>query len=396
MSGFQLSFDDLEKAKIVKDEPVRYAFIDEFGSYGFDFLKENTSKYFILCAIIVKHSQIAILEGEIERIRKLYFSNSELKSSNIGSHDKRRLSIITEILRLDFKAVLLIADKEDFYKSALTNYKQVFYKYLHKLLYSNLYSVYPKLKIYADELGDEEFRNGFKLYVQNHRPTYNIFNEYDFDFVDSKNSNLVQLADIFVGSIARCLNYSDAPNYLEILKGKIQHIEYFPNRHTPNIQNREGAKKFDEKIYALACSLANEYIEKYIDSDDTDTRLRVGFLKLLLFEVQNGDPFRYVTSYSILATLNEYVNFRVSRDHLYRKIVAPLRDDKIIIASSSQGYKIPVSTDDIYTYLNQTNTIVSPMMHRIELCRNLIKLKTDGELDILDTEPFLKYKKYFD
>ncbi len=396
MANYQLSFEDLEKEKLIRNEPTRYAFVDEFGGFGFDFSKANTSKYFILCSVIVKAEQLSALENAIDNLRKKYFSNSEMKSSNIGSDDKRRMVLITEILKLDFKIIALVADKEDFYNSAITNYKQVFYKYMHKLLYNNLYSVYPKLKIYADELGDEDFRNGFKKYVSNNRPTYNIFNEYDFDFIDSTSSNLVQLADIIVGSIARKLNDDNAPNYIEILKGKISHIEYFPNKLVPRIENSERAKQFDEKIYSLACSLVNDYIDKNVNSDDTDVRLRVGFLKILLFEVQNGNPFLYVTSYSILNALNEYVDFKVSRDHLYRKIVAPLRDERIIIASSSQGYKIPVSSEDIYTYLNQTNTIVSPMLHRIEICRDLIKSKTDNELDILDVEPYLKYKKYFD
>ncbi len=396
MKNYQLSFEDIEKEKIIRNEPTRYAFIDEFGSFGFDFSKENTSKYFILCAVIVKANQLSSIENSIDILRKRFFSNSEMKSSNIGSDDRRRMVLITEILKLDFRIVALIADKEEFYKSALTNYKQIFYKYMHKLLYNNLYSVYPKLKIYADELGDEDFKNGFKKYVNNNRPIYNIFNEYDFDFVDSKNSNIVQLADIIVGSLARKLTDDNAPNYLEILKGKIAHIEYFPNKLIPHFEDNERARQFDEKIYSLACSLISDYIDKNVTSDDTDIRLRVGFLKLLLFEVQNGNPFLYVTSYTILNNLNEYVNFKVSRDHLYRKIVAPLRDEKIIIASSSQGYKIPVNSEDIYTYLNQTNTIVSPMLHRIEICRDLIKAKTDNELDILDVDPYLKYKKYFD
>lgn len=396
MANYQLSFEDLEKEKQIRNEPTRYAFVDEFGGFGFDFSKANTSKYFILCSVIVKAEQLSTLENAIDILRKKYFSNSEMKSSNIGSDDKRRMVLITEILKLDFRIIALVADKEDFYNSAITNYKQVFYKYMHKLLYNNLYLPYPKLKIYADELGDEDFKNGFKKYISNNRPTYNIFNEYDFDFVDSTNSNLVQLADIIVGSIARKLNDYNAPNYIEILKGKISHIEYFPNKLVPHIENSERAKQFDEKIYSLACSLVNDYIEKNVTSDDMDVRLRVGFLKILLFEVQNGNPFLYVTSYSILNALNEYVDIKVSRDHLYRKIVAPLRDERIIIASSSQGYKIPVSSEDIYTYLNQTNTIVSPMLHRIEICRDLIKSKTDNELDILDVEPYLKYKKYFD
>ena len=40
--------------------------------------------------------------------------------------------------------------------------------------------------------------------------------------------------------------------------------------------------------------------------------------------------------------------------------------------------------------------IVSPMLHRVEICRNLIKQQTNNALDVLDDPAFLKYKNYFD
>ncbi len=129
---------------------------------------------------------------------------------------------------------------------------------MHRLLYNNLYSVYPKLKIYADELGNEEFKVGFKKYVQQMRPKDNLFNEYDFDFTNSKDSNLVQLADIVVGSFARSLIEPNAPKFDEILSGKLLHIEHFPNKNLPHITTKEGLEKFNQNIYSLSVSLANE------------------------------------------------------------------------------------------------------------------------------------------
>ena len=94
--------------------------------------------------------------------------------------------------------------------------------------------------------------------------------------------------------------------------------------------------------------------------------------------------------------LEEYADTRIRLNYLYRRIIAPLRDAGVILASSSQGYKIPVSVEDITTYINQTHTVVSPMLHRIGICRNLIKQQTNNDLDVLDDPAFLKYKNYFD
>ena len=86
---------------------------------------------------------------------------------------------------------------------------------------------------------------------------------------------------------------------------------------------------------------------------------------------------------------------KITRDYLYRRIVAPLRDADVLIASCAHGYKIPTCVNDIQTYINQTNSIVGPMLCRIEKCRTLIKKQTDGSLDILDDPALIKFKRYF-
>ena len=54
----QLSFDDAIRIDQLSQEPNRIAYIDESGNFGFDFDKQGTSKFFILCAVIVKDTDI--------------------------------------------------------------------------------------------------------------------------------------------------------------------------------------------------------------------------------------------------------------------------------------------------------------------------------------------------
>ena len=44
----------------------------------------------------------------------------------------------------------------------------------------------PELKIIEDETGTTEFQESFKKYVSERRPQFNLLNEYDFDYCDSK------------------------------------------------------------------------------------------------------------------------------------------------------------------------------------------------------------------
>lgn len=101
-------------------------------------------------------------------------------------------------------------------------------------LYEILYHVYPSLKIIEDETGSSEFQESFKKYVTTRRPQYNLLNEYDFDYCNSRDELLVQLADFIGGSINRSLIDANAPDYIEMLKGKILLLDEFPNKKEPS------------------------------------------------------------------------------------------------------------------------------------------------------------------
>lgn len=80
---YQLSFEDIEKQQIVQSQPNRTAYIDECGSFGFDFASEGASKYYILCAVIVEDKNSQKLHDAINSIKKSNgFALTERKSVN--------------------------------------------------------------------------------------------------------------------------------------------------------------------------------------------------------------------------------------------------------------------------------------------------------------------------
>lgn len=399
MSYYQLSMEDIENQKILQAVSDRTAYIDEYGSFGFDFSSTGASKYYILCAVIVENKDIDKLHSAVAEVKKNNgFDKAELKSSKIGNDYKRRNRILSQLLMINFRVILFIADKQAFIQgSPLTEYKKSFIKFLHQRLYNLLYHVYPKLKIIEDEIGTTEFQASFRKYVQNNRPQMNLLNEYDFDYVDSKDELLVQLADMVGGSIGHSLTDNSAPDYLEMLKGKIIAREDFPNKMEPYWGTTNPSDyKYNKDVFTLAVKCASDFITKHENENTDERRAQVAFLQYLLFQVKNVSPTHYISSNQLVAVIREYLNHRITKNFLFRRVIAPLRDDGIIIASCSHGYKIPISVKDITTYLNQTHTIVSPMLHRVEVCRNLVLENTYGNFDILDDPAFIRYKKYFD
>lgn len=392
----QISFEDLELQKIADSQPERTAYIDESGGFGFDFSKPRTSKYYILCAVVVENEDLPKLHQEFEAIKKDNgLANTELKSSAIRDLGRRN-RIMNQILPLSFHIVLLIADKERFKRGTpLTDYEPVFLKNMGQHLYNLLYRAYPKCSIFQDEKGYPEFRESFKLYVERNRPQPNLFNTYDFDFINSKDEILVQLADFIGGSITKSLEDSDCTNYREMLRTKITAHEIFPNSYTPywGKLNPED-KKYNEAVYNLAVKSVDAFISKFGDDKSDDRQMQVAVLEYLLYYVLQIDAARFVYSDELVEHLRDIRGFKITKNNLFRRVIARIRDEDVILASSGKGYKIPISVDDLMAYLNQTTTTTGPMMERMGKCRNLIKQGTD--LDLFDDPAFLKYKKYFD
>jgi hypothetical protein len=393
----QFTFEGKSYKENIGQLPERTAYIDESGGFGFDFSKSGTLAHYVVCAIVVHNSEIYALEEKVLELRKTFFSGSEMKSSSIGSNHSRRGKILTELGKLQFSIIVLIADKEAIDKdSALALFKRSFIKYLHECLYETMYCFYPKLSIVEDEHGSSEFQAGYKEYVKNHLPPKDLFNDYDFKFVNSKANDIVQIADIIAGSINKYYEDPLSPNVLRMFQDKIagKRID-FPRTYEQFYRVRKEPSGFDKQVYLTATKCASDYIEDNKKKDDEDIRLRVIFLKLLLFRIQNIGAV-FIHSQDLVENLNELSIKDITRSYLYRKIIAPLRDEGVLIASGPHGYKIPTSVKDISTYLNQTISVVGPMLSRIEKCRELLKATTDGDFDILNDSTLLGYKNYFD
>jgi hypothetical protein len=210
----------------------------------------------------------------------------------------------------------------------------------------------------------------------------------------------VFLADIISGTIYQAYAYEKdgtIPKYIDILKSKLSIID-FPRKYDNYFTNSEQKSSdiFNPQIADLSFLRATDFINRYSRSDDQEVKNQVQFLNYLLFEIKHISLANYVSTPQIIEALGFQTGKRLSRQYIYRKIIAPLRDKGVIIASCSHGYKIPVCEKEIYDYLKQSSIVITPMLSRMGECRDSILNKTNGKLDILDTPEYTKLKKYFD
>lgn len=119
-------------------------------------------------------------------------------------------------------------------------------------------------------------------------------------------------------------------------------------------------------------------------------------LKYLCSRFLNYDTRKYIPTKELINNLKYRTGKAVSMQYFRTHIIAKLRDEGVIIASSPKGYKIPSGEGELYDFINHGTTIIMPMLARLKKCRDNIKLGTDGRLDLFDNPEYKTLKQFFD
>ena len=167
-----------------------------------------------------------------------------------------------------------------------------------------------------------------------------------------------------------------------------------------NIVHREFRRAF-EKITVVADEIGNsdymqsfcEYVSKRQDMPDLFGDANFSF------ENSNGNVGIQVADLisGTLSYVFDNTELRNMKDQAFRmRIIGKLRDKGVIIASSQKGYKIPSKQAELYDFINHDAKIVIPMLARLKKCRDLVKLGTVNELDLLDHPEYRQLQAFFD
>lgn len=195
-------------------------FIDDSGDPGFK--AGVSSSTFVLAAALFVDTEIAtILNKEISDYRK-----------SLGWKEKHEFKFrkASKVIKLRF---LEIVNKYPFEIYAVyinkANYPNVFKFSDDEKLYNwttkELLSIMPLdgAKVKADGKYGRKYKQHVKTYIRQELNTPEQKKIEDFDIMDSVRDNLIQLADIVVGSINRSFqtDKTDSDEYIRIIRKKI-------------------------------------------------------------------------------------------------------------------------------------------------------------------------------
>ena len=381
-----------------------YAFTDEYGAFGWDLNNPTVSTHFIITAIIVKESDLASFTEKAEALRKKHFQTGEIKSSKIGKDHKRRLRVLNDLEDIPFSVFSVCIDKQkclDNMSMKGLQYKKTFYKFMNNIVHRELRRAFEKIVVVADEIGTNEYMQSFCQYVRNHQDLPNLFGDAQFGFESSKSDVRIQIADLISGTLAYVYDThkrsDDVPNYVHVLKNKIIRIELYPKTYENYVlENSAIAEDYDEDITKLCFAQAVKFVEHNANDADPEIKAQVIVLQYLLFRFMNNDTRGYIYTQELKGQLANTELRGISDSTFRMRVIGKLRDKGVILASSQKGYKIPSKQAELYDFINHDAKIVIPMLARLKKCRDLVKLGTVNELDLLDHPEYEQLRAYFD
>lgn len=364
------------------------AFIDESGNADLETSKKDVSKYFIVCAVIIDESQFSMLSADVESLRKKYFQTGEIKSSSVRDKDghKRRVKILESILNLDFKFYAVAVDKDALKRDGGFKYKRSFLKFINGLLYQQLFENFPSISVYADEHGGEEFKKSFRSYIdKNHKP--DLFWESSLSLVSSHDNILVQLADFIVGTLAKVYEGKSTQLLIEayrtLLKNKALDVKEWPTKHQAYFEPDKTSNEYNRFIHSHALARSEIFIDKYSKSSDEETRLQVCALNHLIFNSRLSSNDDYISTKSLIEHLQNCGFSSVNEQAIRSQVISKLRDKDVIISSCNKGYKLPSSYEDLVDFVERVNSLVLPLLVRLNKARNNYLVASKGDVDLL-------------
>jgi len=377
------------------------AFIDEWGNNVLDFSSKNpvASTHFIVAALTLAKEDLPELKRVVLAVQNRYFKGAFLNSDEVGADSTLRKQILEDLSEAPFQIFGLVVDKRQLIGEGL-RYQGSFYKFLHGLADRELFTIFPNLDMVAGNITDESFMKGFIRYVPQHHIT-NLFNEATFGFVSDQNEMIVRAANFMAGTLARCYDetvISDhRQEFSELLQPRLLMLKFWPDIATVNpVKASIQDQHYDHQLAELSIDLANGFLQRNAQNLIPNVIDQVTTLSYLVFHFRHINAVRYISSFEIMQHIKARRSKPVSLHYFQTKVIAPLRDAGVLIASSSKGYKLPASQSDLYDFVNHSNAIIEPMLSRVKKFRDQIRLATNGELDVLDKQEYSLIRKVVD
>ena len=349
---------------------------------------------------MVDEPSLITTEAAMRQISREFCGGAEISSGRIAGRNELRLKYVAAIRDLPFGFYALVINKDRIPKDSGLRFKSTFYKYINRMLYESLVRTGKNLRVFADQIGGQDFMDSFKPYLEG-RGRPNLFQDFQHAFAKSHETPLIQLADLVAGTLSYCFDPQKqneySTKYRDLLRCREIGIQCWPWESAPQMTPVPADASLDDLIRSTMTRRVVDFLEEHEQSANIDRQMQFATLSHLFFARQFEERGRQALVSAELMRRLKDVGLEVpSKQHFLSKIVGAIRFDGIILSGSPDGYRLALSVADINDYLNHDSNIIGPMLARMKKARESVSADTVNKYDILSPENYTGLKALAD
>lgn len=237
----------------------------------------------------------------------------------------------------------------------------------------------------------------FRSYLDAHGLP-SLFHDCQHSFADSASTPLIQLADLIAGTLAYCFDPAKSgPHSLqfrELLRSREAGIQCWPWEPLPEVEPPPAGATPDALLQYTLRQRVVRFLTQHENSSDTDRHMQAVTLGHLLFARQFEDrENQAIVSDALMARLRDEGFEEMHKQAFQSRVIGKIRDEGIILAGASDGYRLALTVADIQDYLDHDKSIIEPMLGRMLKARDTVMSETAGAYDVLLAPANLRMKK---
>lgn len=205
-------------------------FIDESGDSGIKG-KDGSSEFFVIVAEIFEDDDEASdCDNRIEALKQECFKSPKAKFHFSKCNHDRRCEFFHTVAGCGFFYLAFVLNKAKLYGPGFAD-KEMFYKYTASLLFENAKPYLSNAILVLDKTGNRDFRKQLEKYLK--KKINGASNEgikiKKLKTEASHSNNLIQLADMVCGAVARSLRREEGSGeYRRLLGARELNVQVWP------------------------------------------------------------------------------------------------------------------------------------------------------------------------
>ena len=205
-------------------------FVDESGDSGLK-LGKGSSEFFVLTLVIFTENEAANTSDlAVDTIRTILNLSDRTEFKFNKLNDKGRRHFLSSVSNHEFTYYSVVINKAKLTGKGFS-FKESFYKYVCQMAFNNCREYLQDATIIIDGSGSREFRQQLQTYIKGKINDKNDVRACikKVKIEDSKKNNLLQLADMICGAVARSYtSKKDEPPYRSLILRREGYVQFWP------------------------------------------------------------------------------------------------------------------------------------------------------------------------